>query len=145
VAEDLFIKDKPDKKYTAEDVTALGVVVKNRVGACVSTSLYRNEYSLTMHCRLKTRYSHYHQKLGPTGHGLVAEGKEGEIKENSDIANAWGTYYNASILLRLLKINRRDYEKTPVVSADARLDGVKPCHKSVRCRSQSDTGRSRCS
>ncbi|KAJ7938751.1 hypothetical protein B0H13DRAFT_1941485 [Mycena leptocephala] len=71
VAEDLFIKDKPDTKYTAEDVTALGVVVKNRVGA------------------LKTKYSHYHQKLGATGHGLVAEGKEGEIKENSDIANAW--------------------------------------------------------
>ncbi|KAJ7816194.1 hypothetical protein B0H13DRAFT_1923725 [Mycena leptocephala] len=67
-----------------------------------------------MHCRLKTKYSHYHQKLGATGHGLVAEGKEGEIKENSDIAHTWDEIT----------------KKIPVVSADARLDG-KPSHKST--------------
>ncbi|KAJ7860548.1 hypothetical protein B0H14DRAFT_3863697 [Mycena olivaceomarginata] len=71
VAEELFIKDKPDAKYTADDLPELAKVVKNRVAA------------------LKTAYSKNRGKLGETGHGLVTESKKDDITEDSVIANAW--------------------------------------------------------
>ncbi|KAF8144499.1 hypothetical protein K438DRAFT_1992751 [Mycena galopus ATCC 62051] len=71
IAEDLFIKDKSDTKYTTEDLPVLAGVVKNRVAA------------------LKTKYTDYHKKLGATGHGLIAAGKADEITGGTMIANAW--------------------------------------------------------
>ncbi|KAJ7511065.1 hypothetical protein B0H11DRAFT_2214912 [Mycena galericulata] len=71
VAEELFITSKDDTTYSAEDLPALGGVIKNRVGA------------------LKSKYQVHHTSLGSTGHGLVAAGKEKEIIQGSDIANAW--------------------------------------------------------
>ncbi|KAF8124635.1 hypothetical protein K438DRAFT_2034193 [Mycena galopus ATCC 62051] len=71
IAEDLFIKDKSNTKYTTEDLPVLAGVVKNRVAA------------------LKTKYTDYHKKLGATGHGLIAAGKADEITGGTVIANAW--------------------------------------------------------
>ncbi|KAF8160102.1 hypothetical protein K438DRAFT_2025870 [Mycena galopus ATCC 62051] len=71
IAEDLFIKDKSDTKYTTEDLPVLAGVVKNRVAA------------------MKTKYTDYHKKLGATGHGLIAAGKADEITGGTVIANAW--------------------------------------------------------
>ncbi|KAF8193535.1 hypothetical protein K438DRAFT_2017673 [Mycena galopus ATCC 62051] len=71
IAEDLFIKDKSDTKYTTEDLPVLAGVVKNCVAA------------------MKTKYTDYHKKLGATGHGLIAAGKADEITGGTVIANAW--------------------------------------------------------
>ncbi|KAJ7328953.1 hypothetical protein DFH08DRAFT_317959 [Mycena albidolilacea] len=71
VAEDLFIKDKPDTEYTADDLSELAKVIKNRVTS------------------LKTAYGKWRKKLGETGHSLVAADKEDDIKSDSVIANAW--------------------------------------------------------
>ncbi|KAF7360076.1 hypothetical protein MVEN_00735700 [Mycena venus] len=71
VAEDLFIKGKPDTEYTADDLSELAKVIKNRVAS------------------LKTAYGKWRRKLGETGHGLVATDKEDDIKSDSVIANAW--------------------------------------------------------
>jgi hypothetical protein len=48
--------------------------------------------------RLKSKYQEHHQKLGMTGHGLVTADKEDEITAGSEIANAWGTYFNPNLL-----------------------------------------------
>ncbi|KAF7358157.1 hypothetical protein MVEN_00864000 [Mycena venus] len=76
VAETLFLAgqdpDDPNPKYTAQDLPELAKVVKNRITA------------------LKKLYSEHRKTLGETGHGLVAAGKEEEIKDDTEIANAWG-------------------------------------------------------
>ncbi|KAJ7105922.1 hypothetical protein C8R44DRAFT_886369 [Mycena epipterygia] len=57
--------------YTTDDLPDLAQVVKNRIS------------------NLKKAYQEHHEKLGATGHGLVAAGKEDEIIEDTPIANAW--------------------------------------------------------
>ncbi|KAF7351953.1 hypothetical protein MVEN_01157300 [Mycena venus] len=71
VAEALFITGKADTKYTTEDLPDLAKVVKNRIAA------------------LKTAYTNNRKKLSETGHGLVAAGKEDDIKSGTEISNAW--------------------------------------------------------
>ncbi|KAJ7159636.1 hypothetical protein C8R46DRAFT_1224218 [Mycena filopes] len=71
IAEELFITNKTNTIYTTDDLANLATVVKNRVGT------------------LKKKYGEHHKTLGATGHGLVTTGQEGEIKENTEIANAW--------------------------------------------------------
>ncbi|KAJ6607153.1 hypothetical protein B0H10DRAFT_2228165 [Mycena sp. CBHHK59/15] len=70
VAERLFITDKTNTIYSAEDLPGLGGVIKNCVAA------------------LKKGFQEHHTTLGATGHGLVSAGQEGDIVAGSEIANA---------------------------------------------------------
>ncbi|KAJ6603371.1 hypothetical protein DFH09DRAFT_1354613 [Mycena vulgaris] len=63
--------DVTPNNYTREDLPDLAKVVKNRISS------------------LKSNYQQHHEKLGATGHGLVAGGKEDEIVGGTEIFNAW--------------------------------------------------------